>query len=318
MNEEFIPRSIARSDQIPEMPQPDGVTITSSDNVWSAVGGGSSYTAGTGIDITNDVISVNDKILRVISPTGSYEISQISNWSANAKAQVAYCLNHGIPHVLAYGTNSAYTYYYCIYSNMQNIFNRYAYYIERYNYQNRSRMLEVKFDADTVGAVSASFIPDLPATTSVNNGDILSTDSSGILSWVAPPTPDGTTITASGNVWSAVSGGSTLTISAGTGIEVSTVSDVATVSTATTVAMKTDLPTPDGITITASNGVWSAVGGGSVTAPIEFESPHEEGDEYNTVSYGDSSILMQHMAFDGNDEYVATAEFNIGNTGISA
>ena len=253
LSEEFIPADIVRADQLP---QPDGETIVENDGVWSAVGGGSSYTAGTGIDITNDVISVNDKVYRIINPTGSYEISVYGNWSDNAKTEVAYCLNHGIPHVLKVGSNSAYTYYYCIYSRVQNTFNRFAYYIERYNYQNRSRMLEVKFDASTVRAVTASFIPDLPATTSVNNGDILSTDSSGILSWIAPPTPDGTTITASGNVWSAVGGGGGQTYSAGNGIDI-TNNTIAIDSTV--VATLSDLPTPDGTTITASNGVWSAV-----------------------------------------------------------
>lgn len=215
---------------------------------WGEVGGGSSYTAGDGIDITNDVISVNDKVYRIINPTGSYEISQIENWNADAKTEVAYCLNHGIPHVLKTGSNSSFTYYYCIYSRRQNSLNQYAYYIERYNYQNRSRMLEVKFNGSTVNAVTASFIPDLPATTSVNNGDILSTDSSGILSWIAPPTPDGTTITASGNVWSAVGGG------------------------------------------------------GSVTSPIEFESAHEEEENYYSALYSDQTVQLAWHEYDSEAE----------------
>ena len=39
-----------------------GENITISGNVISSIGGGSSYTAGTGIDITNDVISVTGKV----------------------------------------------------------------------------------------------------------------------------------------------------------------------------------------------------------------------------------------------------------------
>lgn len=55
------------------------------------------------------------------------------------------------------------------------------------------------------------------------------------------------------------------TFTAGTGIVLTSSNGETTIAVDTTtngVAMKSDLPRPDGTTITASNGVWSAVGGG--------------------------------------------------------
>lgn len=49
---------------VPGIVQPDGTTITiDSDGILTAIGGGSSYTAGNGIDITNDEISIDSTVV---------------------------------------------------------------------------------------------------------------------------------------------------------------------------------------------------------------------------------------------------------------
>lgn len=381
-----------------DLPTPDGTTITASNGVWSAVGG-SSVNEYYVIEKPSNMVLSSDELALVYANPGRCAIHY-------SNAIWYYCIYDetyaGLKHVL-YAENIV------LAANAQR------HNITTYEYDfNDQGVCTVNGNRRQIN-IEKTVLPFFDSTL---NGYIL-TVSNGSVKWANKlPVPDGTTITASGNVWSAVGGGggnglyiipytgqtngSQLTQeqqnkllamidSPATAEEVEWVDSTnyrtykflglngayglyfwdgmhnATInvdftnsntsvgaihkseasanvggsplslsniylasntqpnpSASTTTDMRSALqwlhsnfPVADGTTITTSGNIWSAVGGGSVTAPIEFESPHEEGDEYNTVSYGDSSISMQYMALDVNDEYVSTAGLEIGNTGIS-
>lgn len=74
------------------------------------------------------------------------------------------------------------------------------------------------------------------------------------------------------------------------------------------------LPQPDGTTLTASNGVWSAIP--QQPSEIEYESTHSSGEDYMlTKVNGDDGVSVVAMTYD-NDEYVEGDNVSIGGGSI--
>lgn len=264
LNEEFIPGSIARYDQIPEMPQPDGVTITSSDNVWSAVGGGSSYTASDGIDITNNVIS-NTAPMYSVRVNSTYD--QISEWGNTKKELIASYISTLKNHIIKDSWGRV-----LIFMNRGDDTGRYTgTYFMLMPYSSAYDAKYVVYRLDIGGQTmdkllsesSVKFLPNISSSTASGQGLVLNSNKTPV--WANLPVPDGTTITASGNVWSAHGGG------------------------------------------------------GSVTAPIVFETEHEAGEDYTSASYGDDALGILYHTYDSELQSYTTTEYaNMGSGGITA
>lgn len=82
-NHKFLADNDIATTSAPGIVQPDGTTITINNGIISSVGGGggSTYTAGNGIDITNDVISIDTSVVATQSdiPTNYVTIDTQQN-----------------------------------------------------------------------------------------------------------------------------------------------------------------------------------------------------------------------------------------------
>lgn len=261
----YVTQEIGTVREVPEASSADsgkvlGVTDSEGTLGWVANGGGSSYTAGTGIDITNDTISVDTSVIATqndisgLQPTlTAGDNISISNNTISA-TDTTYTAGTGLS------------------------------------------LTGTEFAVDTSVIATKNDLPSsdelLPSATSSDEGKVLTIDSQGEAGWSTPASvdevpavtsnDDGKVLKAtySGGVgsyaWATESGGGT-SYTAGTGIDISAQNEISVDTTV--VATQTDLSgieqvptvtsTDDGKVLTASYSggtgsfAWATPSGGS-------------------------------------------------------